>query len=347
MANNDNPFKSIEEKFLERQREQEKKRKEGQTRKRFGGKKPVTPKEPKKPMNPEDLKKYIKPAIGLTVIFALLLILLANVYVVKENEYRVVRQFGEVVKIVNEPGVRFKVPFIQSVSALPKNQMAYNVSEAEITTKDKKRMIIDNYAIWRITDPKKMINNARNIVNAESRMEEYIYSVVRSEFGRLDYADIVNDKDSSRGNLNDTVTERVNELLESGNFGIAVTDVRMKRIDLPPENEQSIYTRMISERESTAQTYLSEGDAEKRRIEAETDREVQELLAKVKKDAEVIRAEGEAEAAKIYNGSFSKDPEFYELYRTLESYKKTIGDETMIILPSDSPYARLLSGYLD
>jgi len=178
-------------------------------------------------------------------------------------------------------------------------------------------------------------------------MEEYIYSVVRSEFGRLDYAAIVNDKDSSRGNLNDTVTERVNELLEAGNFGIAVTDVRMKRIDLPPENEQSIYTRMISERESTAQTYLSEGDAEKRRIEAETDREVQELLAKVKKDAEVIRAEGEAEAARIYNASFSKDPEFYELYRTLESYKKTIGKETMIILPSDSPYARILSGYLD
>ncbi|SIT84908.1 protease modulator HflC [Edaphobacillus lindanitolerans] len=345
MANNENPFKSIEEKFLERQKAQANKSRQSK-QKRFG-KKTEGPKEPKKPFDPAGLKKYLKTAIGLTVVFALLLILLANVYIVKENEYRVVRQFGEVVKIVDTPGVRFKVPFVQSVSALPKNQMAYNVSEAEITTKDKKRMIIDNYAIWRITDPKKMINNARNIVNAESRMEEYIYSVVRSEFGRLDYAAIVNDKDSSRGNLNDTVTERVNELLEAGNFGIAVTDVRMKRIDLPPENEQSIYTRMISERESTAQTYLSEGDAEKRRIEAETDREVQELLAKVKKDAEVIRAEGEAEAARIYNTSFSKDPEFYELYRTLESYKKTIGKETMIILPSDSPYARILSGYLD
>ncbi|WP_040229137.1 protease modulator HflC [Bhargavaea cecembensis] len=343
--NNDNPFKSIEEKFLERQREQAKKKQFRQAKK--PRKNPDGPKKPKTPMTSADLKKYIKPAIGLTVIFALLLILLANVYIVKENEYRVVRQFGEVVRIVDEPGVKFKVPFIQSVSTLPRNQMAYNVSEAEITTKDKKRMIIDNYAVWRITDPKKMINNARNIVNAESRMEEYIYSVVRSEFGRLDYANIVNDTDSSRGNLNDTVTERVNELLEAGNFGIAVTDVRMKRIDLPAENEQSIYTRMISERESTAQTYLSEGDAEKRRIEAETDREVQEVLAKAKKEAEVIRAEGEAEAARIYNGSFSKDPDFYELYRTLESYKKTIGDETMIILPSDSPYARILSGYTD
>jgi modulator of FtsH protease HflC len=349
MDNNNNPFKSIEEKFQERQRQEQARRNAAGSdpKNRFGQKRPKKPKGPKEPKQPVELRKFIKPAIAFTIVFALLLIVIANVYVVKENEYRVVRQFGEIVRIDSDPGVKFKVPFLQSVTMLPKNQMAYNVSEAEITTKDKKRMIIDNYAVWRITDPKKMINNARNIVNAEARMEEYIYSVVRSELGQLDYTSIVNDEDSSRGNLNDKVTDRVNELLESGNFGIAVTDVRMKRIDLPPENEQSIYTRMISERESTAQTYLSEGDAEKRRIEAETDREVQELLAGAKKEAEVIRAEGEAEAARIYNTSFSKDPDFYELYRTLESYKKTIGDETMIVIPSDSPYARVLSGFTE
>lgn len=350
MANNDNnPFKSIEEKFLERQRQEQASKKSGGNSRlvSFGKKRSKKQKGPAEPKQPADLRKYIKPAIVLTAIFAVLLVLLANVYVVKENEYRVVRQFGEIVRIDSDPGVKLKVPFLQSVTMLPKNQMAYNVSEAEITTKDKKRMIIDNYAVWRITDPKLMINNARNVVNAEARMEEYIYSVVRSELGQLDYTSIVNDEDSSRGNLNDKVTDRVNELLESGNFGIAVTDVRMKRIDLPPENEQSIYTRMISERESTAQTYLSEGDAEKRRIEAETDREVQELLAEAKKQAEVIRAEGEAEAARIYNQSFSKDPDFYELYRTLESYKKTIGEETMIVIPSDSPYARILSGFTE
>src|SRR5690606_1746493 len=115
--------------------------------------------------------------------------------------------------------------------------------------------------------PGDMISNARNIVNAEARMEEFIYSVVRTELGQLDYVDVVNDENSSRGSLNDRVTERVNEFLAEGNYGIEVVDVRMKRIDLPQENEQSIYTRMISERESTAQTYLSEGDAAKQRIE--------------------------------------------------------------------------------
>lgn len=333
MTNDNNPFKSIEEKFLERQRAKQKQQ--------------GNPKEPTQIKPAFEAKKYVKLAISLTVSFAVLVILLANVFIVKENEYRVVRQFGEITRIIEKPGLNMKIPFIQSVMTLPKSQMTYNVSEAEINTKDKKRIIIDNYAVWKITDPGKMISNARNIVNAGTRMEEFIYSVVRTELGQLDYVDVVNDENSSRGSLNDRVTERVNEFLADGNFGIEVVDVRMKRIDLPEENEQSIYTRMISERESTAQTYLSEGDADKSRIEAETDREVQEMLATAKKEAAVIHAEGESEAAKIYNETFSKDPEFYNLYRTLQSYSKTIGEDTMIILPADSPYAKVLTGYLE
>lgn len=175
-------------------------------------------------------------------------------------------------------------------------------------------------------------------------MEEFIYSVTRSELGRLNYEEIINDEKSSRGSLNDQITTKVNELLANDNYGITVTDVRIKRTDLPAENEQSVYTRMISERQSTAQEYLSRGDAQKNVIIAETDRTVREMLAKAQADAEVIRAEGEAGAAKVYNEAFSKDPEFYSLFRTLESYKKTINGETVIVLPSDSPYARLLMG---
>jgi membrane protease subunit HflC len=119
----------------------------------------------------------------------------------------------------------------------------------------------------------------------------------------------------------------------------------MKRTDLPEENEKSVFTRMISERESKAQEYLSMGDAQKNRVIAQTDREVKELLAKASADAETIRGEGEGEAAKVYNQTFSKDPEFYTMFRTLESYKKTINGETVIVLPSDSPYARMLMGY--
>ncbi|USK69467.1 protease modulator HflC [Peribacillus asahii] len=287
---------------------------------------------------------YVKAGIFFIILIALLLILLTNVYIVKEGEYKVVRQFGEVVRIDKNPGLKFKIPFIQSVTTLPKYQMNYDVSEAEINTKDKKRMLIDNYAVWRIDDPKKMITNARTFENAEARMEEFIYSVVRSELGQLNYDEIINDEKSSRGSLNDRVTEKVNELLTQDNYGILVTDVRIKRTDLPAENEESVFKRMISERESKAQEYLSKGDAQKNRIIADTDRKVKELLSTAEADAEVIRAEGEGEAAKIYNKSFSKDPEFYQLYRTLDSYKETIGEQTVIVLPSDSPYARLLMG---
>ncbi|AIY05081.1 tail fiber protein [Planococcus sp. PAMC 21323] len=302
------------------------------------------PKKNREPKDPIDFKKYWKLIVGLVVTFILLLIVLTNVYVVKESEYRVVRQFGEVVKIQEEPGIQMKIPFIQSVTTLPKYQMTYDVSEAEINTKDKKRIIIDNYAVWHVVNPLELISNAGTIVNAESRMEEFIYSVVRTELGQLNYDEIINDENSSRGSVNDAVTAKVNELLDKDKYGIQVMDVRIKRTDLPEENEQSVYTRMISERESTAQEYLSQGDAKKREMEAQADREAQEVIATARKEAALIQAEGESQAAKIYNESFSKDPEFYELYRSLESYKKTIGDDTVIILPSDSPYADILSG---
>lgn len=325
-SKNQNPFEKIEQKLNEQ----------------FNKKTNVP-----KTSEPMDMKKHFKKIIVATIIFAILVIGFANVYVVKESEYKVVRQFGEVVNIRFEPGLYIKVPFLQSVTTLPRFLMTYNVSEAEINTKDKKRIIIDSYSVWSITNPKDMISNAGTLLNAEARMEEFIYSVVRTELGQLNYDEIINDEDTSRGSLNDQVTARVNELLTQDNYGIEVVDVRMKRTDLPPENEQSVYTRMISERQSIAQKYLSEGDADKRTIEAATDRKVQEMIAIAKKEAAIITADGEAEAAKIYNQSFSKDPEFYSLYRTLESYKTTIGEDTMIILPSDSPYARILSGYIE
>ncbi|AST92825.1 protease modulator HflC [Sutcliffiella cohnii] len=290
-------------------------------------------------------KKAIRGGIVLIIAFVVIGLLLANVYIVREGEFKVVRQFQAVVDVKDEPGLYVKIPFIQEVTTLPKYQMLYDVTEAEINTRDKKRMLIDNYVLWRIEDPQSMLRQAATVVNAEAKMSEFVFSVVRTELGRLNYDEIINDEKSSRGSLNDIVTERVNELLTKDNYGIVVTDVRIKRTDLPEENEQSVYTRMISERESTAQDYLSQGEAEKNRIIAITDREVREMLAIAEADADKIRGEGEQEAAKVYNDSFSKDAEFYQLYRTLESYKTTINGDTVIILPSDSPYARLLLGY--
>lgn len=292
-------------------------------------------------------KTVIRGGLVGVVVLIVIGIILANVFVVKEGEYKVVRQFGEVVKIVDEPGLNFKTPFIQSVTTVPKYQMLYDEASAEINTRDKKRMLIDNYVVWRVEDPQLMISNLASLVNAETKMSEFVFSVVRTELGQLNYDDIINDEKSSRGSLNDRVTERVNQLLARDNYGIVVTDVRMRRTDLPPENEDAVFTRMISERQSTAQEYLSRGDADKNRIMANTDREVREILAKAEADADTIRGQGEGEAAKIYNDTFSKDAEFYELYRTLESYKKTIDGETVIVLPSDSPYAKLLMGGME
>ncbi|MFZ3590726.1 protease modulator HflC [Bacillus sp. DJP31] len=296
---------------------------------------------------PPEWKKYTKAGLFLIILFVLFLTLITNLFIVKEGEYKVIRQFGEVIDFIPTPGLAYKIPFIQTVETLPKYQMVFEVQKEEINTKDKKRMTIDNYAVWQIEDPKKMISNARSVVNAETKMGEFIFSVVRAELGQLNYDEIINDEKSSRGSLNDRVTERVNDLLKEANYGISVTDVRIKRIDLPSENEQSVFTRMVSERESTAQQYLSMGDAEKNRLIANTDREVTELLAKAKADAELIRSEGEAQAARVYNETYSQDQVFYDLYRTLESYKKTINGETVIIIPSDSPYARILTGNLD
>lgn len=293
-----------------------------------------------------DLKVFFKAGATFLIIAIILFIGLSSATIVKEGEYKVVRQFGDVIKIYEEPGLKFKIPLIQDTTTLTKKKMVYDVEEKEITTLDKKRMIIDNYAIWSISDPEAMISNARTVENAEARMGEFIFSIVRTELGKMNFSDIISE-DSSRGALNEQITSTVNQYLTRDNYGVVVDDVRIKRSDLPQANEQAVFNQMITDRNKEAQKYISQGEAGKSRKIAEVDREVKEMLSTANANAESIRAEGEQEAARIYNDSFSKDPEFYQLYRTLESYKKTIDGETTIILPQDSPYARLLLGYFE
>ncbi|WP_018921701.1 protease modulator HflC [Salsuginibacillus kocurii] len=291
--------------------------------------------------------KWIKLALVVIGLVAAVIIFIANMFIVEQNEYKVVRQFGEVIRIEDDPGLKMKVPFIQTVESLPRHQMSYDVEPTEITTSDTKRMLVDNYAVWQVSDPGEMISNARTIQNAESIMANFINSVLRSELGTMEYDEIINEEESARGDINENIRDRVNEMLERDSYGLEITDVRIKRTDLPEDNERAIHDRMISERESIAQEYLSEGDAEATRIRAETDREVQEMVAEAEADAEEIRGGGEAEAAAIYNDAYSVDNDFYEFYRTLQSYEVTIDDETVIVLPADSPYARILMGYTD
>jgi len=291
-----------------------------------------------------DFKKYTRVGIVLLVVILLITLVIANLFIVREGEIRVVRQFGEVVRVIDTPGLSYKIPFIQSVETLPKYQMVYDSQPTEINTKDKKKLMVDNYVIWKIVKPSQMIENARSVVGVENKLSEAVSSIVRSELGQMNYDEIISSENSNRGSFNERVTQLVDEVLKRDNYGIEVIDVRVKRTDLPETNEQSVYNRMISERQSTAQEYLSQGEAESTRIKAETDKEVTIMLAEAEAKAKQIEAEGESEAAKIYNQAYSKDPEFYIFYRTLESYKTTLNGKPVIILPIDSPYAKLLMG---
>ncbi|WP_227936627.1 protease modulator HflC [Alkalihalobacillus deserti] len=295
----------------------------------------------------DEWKKYTKLGATVIILIVILATIISNLFIVEQGEYKVVRQFGEVVRIESEPGLSYKIPFIQSVTTLPKYQMIYDIPPAEVNTRDKKRVLADHYAVWRIESPQLMISNTVTQDRAEAILGELIFSAIRAELGQLNFDEIINEEKSSRGSFNELVLERVNEALKRNEYGIILTDVRMKRTDLPEENEQAVFSRMISERHATAQEYLSQGDAEANRIQSATDRKVTETIATANADANEIEGEGEAEAARIYNESFGRDTEFYQLYRTLESYEKTIGEETVIVLPANAPYARILMGYTD
>ena len=295
--------------------------------------------------------KQQNPLKGIAKVIPIIVIILLvglfvknNLYIVNIDEYVIVRQFGEIVKVEDLPGLRFRLPFVQTITKLPKKTLIYDVPPAEINTLDKKRMMLDYYSLWRVKDPKQMIESLRTLDAAESRLGDIVYSSIRTELGKMNYGDIINDKKDSRGGLDDIVNKQVNETLDRNLSGIELVDIKMKRADLPASNEESVYQRMISERESTAQEYLSQGDAEALKIVAETDRQVAEMLSKAEADARTIEAEGEKEPARTYNLSYSKDAEFFNMYRSLESYKTTINGETVMILPLESPYLKYLVG---
>ncbi len=269
--------------------------------------------------------------------------LFGSLFIVKEGEYKVVLRFGEAVRIHTEPGIKLKLPLIESTLSLPKYQQIYDSQPTPILTKDKKPIIVDNYSVWRIRDPHRFIRSLKSISNAESRIGDAVYNAVRRKLSEIEYGEIISEN-TARGDLNAEITRMVAEVADNQGYGIEIVDVRIKRTDLPEENKQSVYNRMISDRQSIAARYLSEGDEESRKIMANADRQATELIAQAQAEAKKIIAEGEQEAARIYNEAYGKDPEFYKLYRTLESYVTTLDGEPVIMIPIDSPYLRFLLG---
>lgn len=280
----------------------------------------------------------MKSAIGL-VLLIILVIFAFNVstVVVDETKQAVITEFGRPIKVIDKPGLHFKTPFIQSVTTFEKRLLEYDSAPTDILTRDKKAMVVDNYARWKIVDPLKFLQAVGDERRAQTRLDDIIYSELRVELGRFDLTDIVA---TSREVIMANVTKRSDEIARQ--YGIQIVDVRIKRADLPTANQQAVYDRMRSERQRQATQYRSEGAEESQKIKAITDKEKTIILADAYKQAQITRGEGDAQAIKIYNEALNRDPEFYRFVRTLEAYRKSLNGKTKLILTPDSEFLRYL-----
>jgi len=276
---------------------------------------------------------------SIAIFTLIILFVLSTIIVVDETEQIVILQFGKPVQTITDPGLNFKFPApIQVSNSFDKRLLEYDVPPEEILSRDKKSLIIDNYVRWRIVDPLLFLQTVRAIPTAKTRLDDIVYSELRQELGNHDMAEIITE---TRELIMEKVTIASNE--ETSKYGIEVIDVRIRRVDLPQQNEASIYARMEAERKRQANKFRSEGEEEAQKIRAATDRDKTVILAEAYKTAQQIRGEGEAKALDIYATSFSKDPDFYEFLRTLETYEKVIDKKTTLVLPGDSKLFKALT----
>ena len=259
------------------------------------------------------------------------------VYTVPQWQQAIVVQLGEPVRIVQEPGLYFKLPVVQNVLYFDKRLLAYDAAPKEILTKDKQQLVVDNFSRWRIRDPLQFYRTVRDEAGAQSRLDDVIYSIVRENLGRHTLREIMNEK---RTEVMAEVTKESDA--KARDYGIEVADVRIKRADLPEKNELNVFNRMRTERERLAKKFRAEGDEEARKIRSESDKEVQILTAEARKQAEVTRGQGDAQAVKIFADAYGRDPEFYQLVRTLEAYRNSITEGTTLILSPNSEFFRYL-----
>jgi membrane protease subunit HflC len=276
--------------------------------------------------------------VGIVIIVIVVAALAASLFKVDETEQAIVTQLGKFVREVKQPGLHFKIPLIQKVHRFEARVLEYDAAAAKIITDDKKHLVIDNYARWKIVEPLKFYQTVGSEFGAQSRLDDIVFSEMREELARHSLSEIVS---VNRQQIMDKVAEQCKQ--KAGDYGIQVIDVRIKRADLPQEVRKSVYDRMKAERQRIAKKYRSEGEEESVKIEAETDKQKQILLAEAYMEAEKLKGEGDGEAVRIYAEAFEKDPDFYSFVRTLEAYEKSLGEGTVIVLPSDSEFFRHLT----
>ncbi|UZP66025.1 protease modulator HflC [Desulfovibrio mangrovi] len=281
-------------------------------------------------MSNKSLTLIISLFIGLVVVFQ-------SAFTVHQTQKALVLQLGKPVGGVREPGLHFKLPFVQNVIYFDARVLDYDAQPAEALTKDKKALVLDNYARWRITDPLRFYQTVRTIPGAQARLDDIVYSQLRVFLGRYTLTEVVS---SERSAIMEMVTKRSSELI--ADYGIEIIDVRIKRTDLPPENQRAIFGRMRAERERQAKQYRSEGQEESTTIKSTADKEQAVILAEARRQASIIRGEGEALSTRIFAEALSKSPEFYEFQRSLEAYKKSLTGNTRILLSPDDPFLKFL-----
>jgi membrane protease subunit HflC len=286
----------------------------------------------------------MKPLIAFLVVIVIAMVgYNMFTFTVDETQKAAVLRFGEIVRIIEEPGLHFKIPFIQSVTYLEDRVLNYDIQPLDVYTADQKRLAIDNYAIWRVGEPQQFIESTGGrLNNAQGRIDEIVFSDLRNILAGHTLEEIVSEK---RSLYLQQVTELSREKL--ANFGIILIDVRIIRADLPTEIEQAVFERMRSERLRIAAQLRAEGGEQARQITSNADKEVEIIRATALKDAERVRGEGDAQALEIYAEAYNQDPDFYRFWRTLESYRVALASNTRIILSSDSDYLRYLESMLD
>lgn len=279
-----------------------------------------------------------KGKLGIIAALIVIVVVSLSVFTVDQTKQAIVIQLGKPLEGIYGPGLHLKVPFIQQVMQFEKRILVYDATPTEILTRDKKNLVVDNYTKWSIKDPLKFYTTVRNENGAQSRLDDIVYAQLRVELGQHDLSDIVS---TTRGAIMTKVTQE--SAVRAKEYGIHVVDVRIKRGDLPEQNEKHVFGRMKAERERQAKQYRSEGEEESKKITAKADMERTIILAQANKQSQQLKGEGDARAVKIYADAYHKDMEFYEFTRSLEAYKKALKEDTKLIINAESEFFRFMN----
>jgi membrane protease subunit HflC len=272
------------------------------------------------------------------VIIVLWVLLPQVLFIIDEREQVIITQFGAYVRTIARPGLHAKVPFVQTVYRFERRVQATDAPPAEYLTLDKKRVVVDYVARWRITDPLAFFMSVATLEGAKARIEDIVFSQLRQELASQDFAPVTSE-------LREPTMEAVARAARARTaaFGIELIDVRIKRADLPSEVQQSVFARMVAERGRIAKRYRSEGEEEAAKLRAETDKQREIMLAQAYERSQRLRGEGDAAATAIYAQAYEQDPNLYGFLRTLEAYDDILTPETLLVLPGDAAMFRLLS----